>query len=85
MLFAKNNAINPVIIALEQHGIEVIKTLSYLPPQTKYLLELIEKDILELLSYSTIINIDESTPMTIDELPSKSCLPLGDILISESS
>ena len=50
ILFTKNNIIHPVIITPEQYGIELRKTVSYLPPQTKYPLEINEKNIPELLS-----------------------------------
>ncbi|CAH0718929.1 unnamed protein product, partial [Brenthis ino] len=44
ILFTKNNAVHPVIITPEQYGIELRKTVSYLPPQTKYPLDINEKN-----------------------------------------
>lgn len=54
ILFAKNNAIHPVILTPQQYRTELKKTVSYLPSQTTYPLELNEQDIPELLS---LINI----------------------------
>lgn len=55
ILFAKNNAIHPVIITPQQYGVELIKTLTYLPSQTKYPLDLNDKDIPELMSLTNLI------------------------------
>ncbi|XP_052742884.1 uncharacterized protein LOC128198947 [Bicyclus anynana] len=56
ILFVRNNAIHPVIITPEQYGIELRKTLSYLPPQTKYSLEIIDKNIPELFSLVNLVS-----------------------------
>ena len=49
-LFNKNNVVYPVITTSEQYGIELKKTVSYLPFQTKYSLDVNGKNIPELLS-----------------------------------
>lgn len=56
ILFTRNNVIHPVIIAPEQYGAELKNTLSYLPSQTKYPLELNEKHIPELLLLTNLVS-----------------------------
>lgn len=56
ILFSKNNAIHPLIITPEQFVNELKKTVTHLPMQTKYPLELTSRDASELLSISNLVS-----------------------------
>lgn len=56
ILFARNNAIHPLIITPEQFAIELEKTVPHLPSQTKYPLDLTQRSAPELLSISNLIS-----------------------------
>lgn len=56
ILFAKNNALHPMIITPEQYLEELKKTVSHLPTQTKYPLSLSISEVSELLSLTNLVS-----------------------------